>query len=179
MSMKRRREHRGGLFRCHARRPWTIIVNRAAEFDIREPLAAFPGELPTVFQTLVASMKTDRPINLALLTFKYPLAAIASIAHRITGVLLFVGIAFLLYLLDESLASEQGLEHARTLLELPLPKLVLLGVVAILIYHLVAGIKHLLLDFHVGDSLEGGRFAAQATIAVSVALIVLAGVWLW
>lgn len=124
-------------------------------------------------------MKTDRPINLALLTFKYPLAALVSIAHRISGVLLFVGIAFLLYLLDESLASEQGLDDARLLLHSPLPKLVLLAVVATLIYHLVAGIKHLLLDFHVGDSLEGGRFAAQATIAISAVLILLAGVWLW
>ena len=50
-------------------------------------------------------MKTDRPINLALTKFKFPLAAIASITHRITGVLLFVGIAFLLYLLDQSLTS--------------------------------------------------------------------------
>jgi succinate dehydrogenase / fumarate reductase cytochrome b subunit len=124
-------------------------------------------------------MKMDRPINLALLTFKYPLAALASIAHRISGVLLFVGIAFLLYLLDESLASEQGLDDARTLLQLPLPKLVLLGVVATLIYHLVAGIKHLLLDFHIGDSLKGGHLAAQATIGISAVLIVLAGVWLW
>lgn len=124
-------------------------------------------------------MKTDRPINLALLTFKYPLAALVSITHRITGVFLFVGIAFLLYLLDASLASEQGLEHARTVLDRPLPKLILLGLVATLIYHLVAGIKHLLLDFHVGDSLEGGRFAAQMTLGVSAALIVLAGVWLW
>jgi succinate dehydrogenase / fumarate reductase cytochrome b subunit len=124
-------------------------------------------------------MKTDRPINLALLTFKYPLAALASIAHRISGVLLFVGIAFLLYLLDESLASERGLDDARASLQSPLPKLVLLALVATLIYHLVAGIKHLLLDFHVGDSLEGGRIAAQATIGVSAVLIVLAGIWLW
>jgi succinate dehydrogenase / fumarate reductase cytochrome b subunit len=124
-------------------------------------------------------MKTDRPINLALLTFKYPLAALASIAHRISGVLLFVGIAFLLYLLDESLASEQGLDDARALLQSPLPKIVLLALVATLIYHLVAGVKHLLLDFHVGDSLEGGHIAAQATIGISAVLILLAGVWLW
>jgi succinate dehydrogenase cytochrome b subunit len=124
-------------------------------------------------------MKTDRPVNLALWTFKYPLAAIASLTHRITGALLFVGVAFLLYLLDLSLGSDQGFADAQTLLAEPLPKLVLLAVVATLIYHLVAGIKHLLLDFHVGDSLEGGRVAAQLTIAISAALIVIAGVWLW
>jgi succinate dehydrogenase cytochrome b subunit len=124
-------------------------------------------------------MKTDRPVNLALWTFKYPLAAIASLTHRITGAVLFVGVALLLYLLDLSLASEQGFADAQVLLAQPLPKLLLFAVVATLIYHLVAGVKHLLLDFHVGDSLEGGHRAAQLTIAVSVVLIVIAGAWLW
>jgi succinate dehydrogenase / fumarate reductase, cytochrome b subunit len=124
-------------------------------------------------------MKTDRPINLALTKFSFPLAAIASITHRITGVLLFVGIAFLLYLLDQSLTSAQGLENARALLTQPLPKLLLIAVVATLIYHFVAGIKHLFLDFDIGDTIEGGRLAAQLTIGISALSIVIAGAWLW
>jgi succinate dehydrogenase cytochrome b subunit len=124
-------------------------------------------------------MKTDRPVNLALWTFKYPLAAIASLTHRITGAVLFVGIAYLLYLLELALGSDQGFAMAQSLLAQPLPKLVLFAVIATLIYHLVAGVKHLLLDFHVGDSLEGSRFAAQLTIAIAVLLIAIAGVWLW
>ena len=124
-------------------------------------------------------MKTDRPVNLALTTFKYPLAAIASITHRITGVLLFVGIAFLLYLLDQSLTSAQGLDGARALLTLPLPRLLLTAVVATLIFHFVAGIKHLLLDFDIGDTIEGGLLASQVTFGVSAVLIVVAGLWIW
>ena len=124
-------------------------------------------------------MKTERPVNLALTTFKYPLAAIVSITHRITGVLLFVGIAFLLYLLDQSLTSAQGLDHARALLALPVPKLLLTAVVATLIFHFVAGIKHLLLDFDIGDTIEGGLLASQVTFGVSAVLIVVAGLWIW
>ncbi len=125
-------------------------------------------------------MKKDRPINLSLSTvMTQPLPAIASIMHRITGVLLFVGIAFLLYLLDQSLTSAQGLEHARSVLAMPLPKLLLIAIVATLIYHFVAGIKHLFLDFDIGDTIEGGRLAAQVTIVISVVLIGLAGAWLW
>ena len=124
-------------------------------------------------------MKTDRPINLALTKFSFPLAAIASITHRITGVLLFVGIALLLYLLDQSLTSAEALGNIRILLAQPLPKVMLIGVVAALIYHFVAGIKHLFLDFDIGDTIEGGRLAAQLTIAISALSIALAGVWLW
>ncbi len=124
-------------------------------------------------------MNTDRPIYLSLTQFKFPLAAVASIAHRITGMLLFIGIAFLLYLLDLSLTSAQGLEDARELLAQPLPKLLLIAIVATLIYHFVAGIKHLFLDLDVGDTIEGGRLAAQLTILISIVSIVLAGIWLW
>ncbi len=124
-------------------------------------------------------MKTDRPVNLALTTFNYPLAAIASITHRITGVVLFGGVAFLLYLLDLSLTSAQGLDHARALLVLPLPKVVLTVIVATLIFHFVAGIRHLLLDFDIGDTIEGGLLASQVTFGISAVLIVLAGLWIW
>ena len=57
--------------------------------------------------------------------------------------------------------------------------LIIWGVLGALIYHFVAGVKHLLLDFHVGDSLEGARIAAALSVAISVVLIGLAGVWLW
>ncbi len=65
------------------------------------------------------------------------------------------------------------------MLTLPLPKVLLIAVVATLIYHFVAGVKHLFLDFDIGDTIEGGRLAAQLTIAISAVLIGLAGVWLW
>ncbi len=107
------------------------------------------------------------------------MAAIASITHRITGVLLFVGIAFLLYLLDQSLTSAQGLDASRAPLAQPLPKLLLIAIVATLIYHFVAGIKHLFLDFDFGDTIEGGRARGAADDRISVVLIGLAGAWLW
>lgn len=130
---------------------------------------------------MVREMKTDRPVYLSLspFQFEWPLAALASIAHRITGVMLFVGIAFLFYLLDLGLSSEQSFAEAAALLDEPLPKLIMWGVLGALIYHFVAGVKHLLLDFHVGDSLAGSRIASGLSVAISVVLIGLAGAWLW
>ena len=124
-------------------------------------------------------MKTDRPVYLSLPQFKWPMAALASIAHRITGVMLFVGMAFLFYLLDLGLGSEESFAEAVALLEEPLPKLIIWGVLGALIYHFVAGVKHLFMDFHVGDTLEGSRIANGLSVAISVALIGMTGVWLW
>ena len=125
-------------------------------------------------------MKTARPVNLSLSTvMTQPLPAIASITHRITGIVLFAGVGFLLYVLDLSLSSPQGLDDARALLATSMSKFVLLVVLATLAYHFVAGIRHLLLDFDIGDSLAAARLSAQVTFAVSALLVVLAGLWLW
>lgn len=121
----------------------------------------------------------ERPVNLELTKFSFPLPALTSITHRISGVILFVGLAFMLYALDRSLASAAGFADMSALMNTPLAQFITWGLLTALGYHLTAGIKHLLLDFDIGDSLEGGRRAAQLTIVVAVILSILAGVWVW
>lgn len=126
-------------------------------------------------------MKNDhRPINVDpgdLMRFAWPITAIASISHRIAGVVLFVGIAFALYALDISLSSEEGFDALKGMMTSPFGKLVTFGLLAALSYHFVAGIKHLLLDLEVADSLEGGKFASKTTILFGAILIFLSAVW--
>ncbi len=124
-------------------------------------------------------MNNNRPVNLDLTKFSFPLPALTSIVHRITGVALFVGVAFLMYALDLSLSGEEGFASVKECLDGVLAKLVIWGILSALLYHLVAGIKHLLMDLGIGETLEGGVLGAKITIAVSVVLIVLAGVWVW
>ena len=124
-------------------------------------------------------MKDNRPVNLDLTKFSFPLPALTSIVHRVTGVALFVGMAFLLYALDLSLASQEGFDSVKECLDTFIAKFVIWGIVSALLYHLVAGIKHLLMDAGIGETLEGGVLGAKLTIVISVVLIVLAGVWIW
>ncbi|MEX2327327.1 MAG: succinate dehydrogenase, cytochrome b556 subunit [Pseudomonadales bacterium] len=124
--------------------------------------------------------KDHRPINVDpadLARFKWPIPALTSISHRIAGVVLFVGIAFGLYALDMSLSSEAGFERLSAMMASPLGMLVTFGLLAALSYHFVAGIKHLLLDLEIADSLKGGQFAAKATILFSAILIFLSAIW--
>ena len=125
-------------------------------------------------------MKTDdRPVNLDLTQFSFPLPALASITHRITGVIMFVGLAFMLYALDRSLTSAEEFAAVRELLESPLAKFITWGLLTALGYHLLAGIKHLLMDMDIGETLEGARLGSQVTIVLAVILSILAGVWVW
>ena len=125
------------------------------------------------------AVNSQRPVNLDLRTIKLPITAYTSILHRISGVILFVGIVLVLYALDKSLASEEGFAEVQACLASPVAKLVIWGLLSALLYHLVAGIRHLIMDLGVGESLEGGKLGSKIVIAVSVVIIVLAGVWVW
>ena len=121
----------------------------------------------------------DRPVNLDISTIKLPLAAITSITHRISGVILFVGIGILLWMLDMSLSGQAEFDRLQEILTSPLATFIVWGVLAALAYHLVAGVKHLLMDLGVGETKTGAPLAAKIVIAVSAVLILALGVWLW
>ena len=124
-------------------------------------------------------MNDKRPVNLDLTTIKFPVTAIASITHRITGVAIFVAIPVLLWMLDRSLASPESFADLKQLMTSPLAKLVVWAILAVILYHLVAGIRHLIMDMGMGETLEGGRRGAFAAFVVTAVLILLAGAWVW
>lgn len=125
-------------------------------------------------------MNSKRPVNLDISTIKFPLPALTSIAHRITGVMLFIGLIFAFWALDKSLSSPAGFHAVQeTLSNNLLAKLITWGLLSALAYHFVAGITHLLMDIDVGVTLEGGVRKAQITVVVSAVLVILAGVWVW
>jgi succinate dehydrogenase / fumarate reductase cytochrome b subunit len=99
--------------------------------------------------------------------------------HLYSGVIIFIGVAILLYLLGLSLESEAGFAEAQQLLSSPLAKFVVWGIVSGLLYHLVAGTKHLVMDWGFGETLAGAAIGSRITLVLSTLLIVIAGVWIW
>ncbi|MGJ8689297.1 MAG: succinate dehydrogenase, cytochrome b556 subunit [Gammaproteobacteria bacterium] len=124
-------------------------------------------------------MKDNRPKNLDFSTFHLPLPAITSFLHRVSGLFIFAGVAVLLWLLNESLASEQGFNNVAMWMDNLIVKLLVWAVVSGLLYHFIAGIKHLIMDFGIGETLEGAQLGAKLVIVLSTIAIVLTGVWLW
>lgn len=124
-------------------------------------------------------MKSNRPVNLSLSTvlavnMKSPVA-IASILHRISGVVIFLLIPVLLYVLQQSLASEEAFAAVKTDV---IGGLLVFVALAGLIFHVVAGAKHLIQDFGIGESLEGGRLFATLALMLAGLLIVCALAWM-
>jgi succinate dehydrogenase / fumarate reductase cytochrome b subunit len=104
--------------------------------------------------------------------------AFVSIMHRISGVLVFLLIPLLLVSLSASLASPEGLVQVKEFWQMPIPKFLVWVLFSGLVFHLFAGIRHLLMDMHIGDSLCAGRWGARFVVLISLVVIV-AAYWYW
>ncbi|MGY8906647.1 MAG: succinate dehydrogenase, cytochrome b556 subunit [Pseudomonadales bacterium] len=125
-------------------------------------------------------MSDKRPVNLDLGTFTHPLISMVSICHRISGVILFVGLIFLFNLFDTSLEGASGFISSQTLLqENFFAQFITWGLLTALGFHFSAGIKHLVMDLGHGEELQAANNAAKFVIGLTVLLAILAGVWVW
>jgi succinate dehydrogenase / fumarate reductase, cytochrome b subunit len=77
------------------------------------------------------------------------------------------------------LDSQEGFAAVRDISSSLICKLILWSVLAALAYHTIAGVRHLIMDFGVGESLKGGQLGAKIVLVLAFALIAVIGVWLW
>ena len=143
------------------------------------PLILTSLNLPAMGYKVISTVNKKRPVNLDISTIQLPVPAFVSFMHRVTGIFLFAGMAVLLWMLDSSLDSQESFAAVRDVANNPVCKFILWAVLAGLAYHTIAGIRHLIMDFGVGESLKGGQIGAKIVLVVTFALIALIGVWLW
>ena len=124
-------------------------------------------------------MRPNPPIFLDLTKIRFPVTAIVSIFHRITGIVLFLFVPFLLYLLHASLASEQSFLHIQQLVKEPGIAVLIWIMLSATCYHLIAGIRHLLMDCGLWEHLRQARVTAYITFSLTIVCMILLGVWLW
>lgn len=116
------------------------------------------------------------PVYLNLLRIRFPVGAVTSFAHRISGVLLFVSLPFLIYLLDMSLQGPEGYADAVAILGNCWLRLGSAAIAWSLFHHLLSGIRFLLIDIEVGVTLKQSRTSAWL---VNLAGLVLTLAYLW
>ncbi|WP_019626488.1 succinate dehydrogenase, cytochrome b556 subunit [Thioalkalivibrio sp. ALJT] len=120
--------------------------------------------------------RQGRPVFLDLRKIRFPLNAVVSILHRITGVFLILSIPVLLWLLDHSLASPEGFARAVAIIQHPLGLAALAMGLWWLLHHLFAGIRYMLMEFGIGEDREGSLRTARD--ALYAGLLATALVWL-
>ncbi|UCE77663.1 MAG: succinate dehydrogenase, cytochrome b556 subunit [Gammaproteobacteria bacterium] len=106
------------------------------------------------------SVRKPAPRFLNLFLIKLPPSGVVSIAHRISGVLMFVSIPVIAYLFALSLESRQGFEQVRVWLASPAAIVLTVLLVWSFSHHLLAGVRHLLLDIEIGVQRAQARTSA-------------------
>jgi succinate dehydrogenase / fumarate reductase cytochrome b subunit len=120
-----------------------------------------------------------RPVFLNPLVIKLPVGALTSIGHRVSGVVLAVGVPLWVYLWGLSLRDEQGFLRARELMGYAIARAALVLFIWALAHHVLAGIRHLLSDANVGSTLSSARKSAYAASLGGVAIALSAAWLLW
>jgi succinate dehydrogenase / fumarate reductase cytochrome b subunit len=106
-------------------------------------------------------------------------AANASILHRVSGVIMVFAIGILLFTLSTSLSSAEGFAQIQDYLDGIFFKFIMFGCLSALTFHLLAGVRHLLMDLGYFEELASGNVTAKIIIIIWLAVSVVIGVWLW
>ena len=113
-----------------------------------------------------------RPVYLNLLKIRLPVTAVVSLAHRLSGVLMFLAMPFVVYLLDLSVQSAEGFEQAISILQHPFLVAVQIIFAWALAHHLFAGIRFLLIDADIAIEKQPANIAAWLVMSLAIAVVV-------
>ena len=118
-------------------------------------------------------MKKQRPIYLDLTQIKLPVAALASILHRISGIIMFFAIGILLWMLQQSLLSAESFSKLQILLTGFTAQFICWGILTALTYHIIAGVRHLMMDAGYFENLVSGSLSAKVSMGLAIIVFYL------
>ena len=112
--------------------------------------------------------------------YRLPIAGIVSILHRVSGLLMFVLLPFIIWMFDTSVTSEVSFDAFKSVFIAGVGfvpgwffKLVALAVIWAYLHHWLAGIRHIRMDIKHTVTKEQGKSSAQIVLAISLTLTVL------
>jgi len=126
------------------------------------------------------SEKDTRPVNLDITTMHLPINGVVSILHRISGVAIFFVFLSFVWILDRSLTSESSFQELVLQLDKPSFKIFIILALSGFLYHLLAGIKHLLADiFGIGETLKSAELLSWITLLLFLFSVLFSVLLIW
>lgn len=117
-----------------------------------------------------------------IVSYRLPPAGIVSILHRVSGLLMFLLLPFVVWMLDNSLSTEISFDAFTNVFVAGVAgipgwfvKLVALGLIWAYLHHFIAGVRHLWMDATHSVSKAQGHNSAIVTLVLSVLLTLALG----
>lgn len=114
-----------------------------------------------------------RPLSPHLSIYKPIPTMVMSIAHRITGVALYIGTAFFVWWILAAASGPDAFATASAFFGSWIGRLILFGYTWVLMHHLVGGLRHFVWDTGQGMDKDFSTKMAYGSVIVSVALTLI------
>lgn len=127
-------------------------------------------------------MHKEGPRNIGLSSirsYKFPITAISSILHRITGIMMVIALPFLLWAFAASLSSQDSFNSLANLLSSTGVSFFAWLFLSMISYHIIAGVRHMIMDLGFGESMCVAKATAVLVLILGVLVAVFWGVWIW
>jgi succinate dehydrogenase / fumarate reductase cytochrome b subunit len=116
-------------------------------------------------------------------SYRLPAAGIVSILHRISGVIMFLLLPFIIWMFDTSVSSEISFARFKAAFNIGLGfvpgwfvKLVALALIWAYLHHFIAGMRHVWMDMsHAAVNKQSGATSAKVVLVLSLGLTVVLG----
>jgi succinate dehydrogenase / fumarate reductase cytochrome b subunit len=120
---------------------------------------------------------SNRPLSPHLSVYRFKYTLLSSILNRVTGLALAAGLVILAYWLMALASGPERYANAGMVLSHPIFKLIYAGLIFTVVYHLVAGIRHLIWD--TGRYMEKRQSQTSAWLVGAVSVVVTLALIAW
>lgn len=120
-------------------------------------------------------MPQSRPVFLNIAAIRFPVAAITSILHRVSGVVLFLALPFFLWQLSALAGGAKAFNAMQATLQAMPLKIIHWAVLSSVAYHVLAGLRHLMMDFGVGITRCGAQRSAWCMLVLALGAVLFLG----
>ena len=121
----------------------------------------------------MSAIQPDKPLSPHLQIYRLPLTVVLSVLHRMTGILLSLGLAVLVIWLVALATDAQAYQWLHACFATWVGQILLIGWTAALYFHLCNGIRHLVWDIGLGFDLVSVDRSAVLAIVVTILLTTL------
>jgi succinate dehydrogenase / fumarate reductase cytochrome b subunit len=116
---------------------------------------------------------------MSIKSYNFPITAISSILHRISGVILIIAIPLAVVGMNYSLAGPDGYDQTVKLLTHSWVSIFFWLFLSAITYHVYAGIRHMIMDMGFGESMKVAKITSLLVIVLGVLSAILWGCYLW
>ena len=116
---------------------------------------------------------------MSIASYKFPITAISSILHRISGVVLLIAMPVIVVCMHYSLAGPNGYADVAAIFKTVIGSFFLWGFLSAITFHIYAGVRHMIMDLGFGESMFAAKITSIAVLVLGVVSAILWGCFLW